>query len=293
MPVRPVPATPGAAPGSGHRAPAELRGGADAPALLVRGGGFGYRGRPVLRGVDWRVEPGEFVGLVGPSGAGKTTLLRALAGDDLVVAGRVEVLGGEAGRASSRRHLGYVPQVDAVDREFPLTVRQVVLLGRADRSSRTPWFRAEERREADRVLERLGIGHLAGRGLSELSGGQQQRMYLARALVRGARVLLLDEPTSGVDPATRRQVLALLAELQAQDGLTIVLTTHDLNFVAAHLPRLTFLGPGGVVADGPPASTLTPAVLAATYGTRMRVLRDGDRRVVVDDDPPLASEEPA
>lgn len=293
MPVRPAPATPMGAVGV-DRGPARVpHGGAHAPALLVRGADFGYRGQAVLRGVDWRVEPGEFVGLVGPSGAGKTTLLRALAGDDLVVRGRVEVLGGEAGRASSRRQLGYVPQVDAVDREFPLTVRQVVLLGRADRSSRTPWFRAPERREADRVLERLGIGHLAERGLSELSGGQQQRMYLARALVRGARVLLLDEPTSGVDPATRRQVLALLAELQAQDGLTIVLTTHDLNFVAAHLPRLTFLGPGGVIADGPPARTLTPAVLSATYGTRLRTLRDGDRLVVVDDEPPLAGEEPA
>lgn len=257
-------------------------------ALSVRGATFGYRGRAVLQDVEWTVAPGELVGLVGPSGAGKTTLLRALAGEPLTMRGAVEVLGGPAGRARSRRHLGYVPQIDAVDRDFPLTVRQVVLLGRADRSARLPWFRADERREADRVLDRLGIGELADRGLAELSGGQQQRMYLARALVRGARVLLLDEPTSGVDPATRHRMLALLAELRAEDGLTIVLTTHDLNFVATYLPRLTFLGARGVVADGPPAATLTPPVLAAAYGTQLRVVADGDRRIVVDADDPVA-----
>ena len=264
-----------------------IGGGPVSPALAVRGATFGYQGRAVLRDVDWSVAPGELVGLVGPSGAGKTTLLRALAGEPLTLCGEVEVLGGRAGRASSRRHLGYVPQIDAVDRDFPLTVRQVVLLGRADRSARVPWFRAAERREADRVLDRLGIAHLADRGLAELSGGQQQRMFLARALVRGARVLLLDEPTSGVDPATRHRVLALLAELRDEDGLTIVLTTHDLNFVATHLPRLTFLGAHGVIADGPPSATLTPQVLSATYGTQLRVVADGDRVVVVDADDPL------
>ncbi len=256
--------------------------------LSVRGASLGYHGTPVLSGVDWEVGPGELVGLVGPSGAGKTTLLRALAGAPVRLRGDVEVLGRPVGRADARRELGYVPQLETVDRDFPLTVRQVVLLGRADRSSRTPWFRASERREADRVLERLGIGDLAGRTLAELSGGQLQRMYLARALVRGAKVLLLDEPTSGVDPATRQRVLGLLAELRAADGLTIVLTTHDLNFVASHLPRITCLSPAGVVADGSPSRILTRDVLETTYGTAMRVLRDGDRVVVVDEVDPLA-----
>lgn len=258
-------------------------------ALSVEDAHLGYGGQPVLSSVTWSVAPGELVGLVGPSGAGKTTLLRALAGDPLRSSGQVRILGADAGSRAARRHLGYVPQLDAIDRDFPVTVRQVVLLGRADRSARVPWYRADERRDADRVLERLGIGELGDRTLAELSGGQLQRLYLARALHRGARVLLLDEPTSGVDPATRHRVLALLAELREQEGLTIVLTTHDLNFVATYLPRITCLAGGGLVADGAPTQVLTPPVLEATYGTPMRVLHDGDRPVVVDAAPPAGS----
>lgn len=249
--------------------------------LRLRGATLGHGDRVALRDVDLEVAAGELVGVVGPSGAGKTTLLRGVTGQVDLLGGSVEVAGSPVRRGRPPRLVGYVPQLERIDWDFPLSVLQVVLLGDSASSSRVPWFSRAERRRARLLLERLGIEDLADRHLRELSGGQQQRMFLARALLRRAEVLLLDEPTSGVDLATRRDVLRLLGELNS-DGLTVVLTTHDLNFVASHLPRVVCLN-GRLVADGDPTAALTPDVLSRTYGAPMRVLRDGDRVVVVDE----------
>ena len=259
------------------------------PAVSLDGVAAGYNGATVLRGITWQVEPGAMVGVVGPSGSGKTTMLRLLTGQAERHHGHVQVLGEDVGRRGSRR-VGYVPQLDAVDWDFPLTVEQAVLLGRTADSRAVPWFSRRERGEARELLARLGIDHLGRRHIRELSGGQQQRMFLARAMLRRCEVLLLDEPTSGVDLATRRDVLALLAELNAE-GLTVVLTTHDLNWVAALLPRVSFLN-GTITADGAPADVLTPDVLEATYGARMRVLNEGGHLVVTDDLQPWGAASP-
>ena len=249
-------------------------------ALALAGLTAGYAGTRVLHDVDLRVRPGEFVGVVGPSGSGKTTLLRLLTGRARQFAGTVEVLGQavKPGRAPGR--VGYVPQLERVDWDFPLTVTQAVLLGLSADSRRVPWFSREERRRADELLERLGLGGLGQRHIRELSGGQQQRMFLARAMVRRCDLLLLDEPTSGVDMRTRHDVLHLLHELN-RDGMTIVLTTHDLNWVAAHLPRVVCLN-GTVIADGAPTAVFTPEVLRRTYDADVRVIRDGDLVFVAD-----------
>lgn len=255
------------------------------PVVRVTGVDAAYARPTILRGIDLTVARSEFVGLVGPSGAGKTTLLRLLTGGVEIRRGEVEVLGQRVVRGRPPLGVGYVPQLGTVDPDFPLTVREVVLLGDAASSSPLPWFSRDEKRRADVLLERLGIGALAQRPIAELSGGERQRMFLARALARRSELLLLDEPTSGVDLATRAEVLRLLGELH-HDGLTVVLTTHDLNFVASHLPRMVCVN-ASVVADGRPRDVLTEDVLTATYGPGLRVVVDEHGHPVVTDAAPI------
>jgi zinc/manganese transport system ATP-binding protein len=252
-------------------------------AVELRHVGVGYGRTTVLRGLSFELERGALVGVVGPSGAGKSTLLRLLTGQADRHHGEVRVLDELVRDGRAPRGVGYVPQLEHIDWDFPLTAEQVVLLGDASSSARTPWFSRAEKRQARELLDRLGLAGLHQRRIRELSGGQQQRMFLARALHRRSELLLLDEPTSGVDLATRRDVLAVLRDLHAE-GLTILLTTHDLNFVAAHLPRVVCLN-GLVTADGVPSQVLTAETLELTYGAPMRVIEDGGRVVVVDEAP--------
>jgi zinc/manganese transport system ATP-binding protein len=253
--------------------------GATAPAVAIAGADAGYGGHVVLSGLDLRIDSGELVGIVGPSGSGKSTLLKLLTGMADRYRGTVEVLGRPVER-SAPRSIGYVPQLSGGDRHFPLTVEQAVLLGLSAGSAPSPWFSRAEKQRAGALIDRLGLSGLARRPVGQLSGGQQQRTFLARAMVRNPKLLLLDEPTSGVDLASRAEVLRLLDDLN-REGLTIVLTTHDLNWVAAQLPRVVCLH-GNVKADGRPADVLTPEVLAATFGADLRIVRDGDAVLLTD-----------
>jgi zinc/manganese transport system ATP-binding protein len=250
-----------------------------APAVRIVGADAGYGGHVVLSGLDLNIDAGELVGIVGPSGSGKSTLLRLLTGMADRYRGTVEVMGSPV-QGSAPRSIGYVPQLSGGDRHFPLTVEQVVLLGLSAGSKASPWFSRAEKEWVAELLDRLGMSAFARRPVGQLSGGQQQRTFLARAMVRLPELLLLDEPTSGVDLASRAEVLRLLDDLN-RDGLTIVLTTHDLNWVAAQLPRVVCLH-GDVKADGPPAAVLTPEVLAATFGADLRIVRDGDAVLLTD-----------
>ena len=227
------------------------------------------RGRPHRR--RSRVHSGEFVGIVGPSGAGKTTALR-------VIAGGLRTAHGSVARCPGLR-TAYVPQVETINWSFPVTVHECVLMSRVGRR-RVPWASRAERAQVAEVLDRLDIGALAQRHIRELSGGQQQRMFIARALFGEPELLLMDEPTSGVDVRLRHEVLHLLDDLNAQ-GLAIVLTTHDLNGIAAHLPRIVCIN-RRVIGDGAPRDVLTPDVLERTYGASMEVLVHGGMPVVVD-----------
>lgn len=238
-----------------------------------------YGGEPVLTNVHIDVSEGDFVGIVGPSGSGKTTLLKTIAGVIQVSRGRVE--------RDRNVTIGYVPQVDSVNWYFPVTVREAVLMARGGRV--VPWPAREDNAEAEHVLERLGLGGTADRHIRELSGGQQQRVFIARALLRRPRLLLLDEPTSGIDVRTRHDIMHLLHELH-HDGLAIVLTTHDLNGIAAHLPRLVCLN-REVIASGTPEDVITPYVLERTYGAPLEVLSHAGMPVVVEHYEPLLDEQ--
>ena len=167
--------------------------------------------------------------------------------------------------------VGYVPQVETVNWSFPVTVGECVLMARASGRRAAVGEPRASAREVDAMLERLGLGGLAGRHIRELSGGQQQRVFIARALLRRPELLLLDEPTSGVDVRLRHEVLHLLDDLNAA-GLAIVLTTHDLNGIAAHLPRLVCLN-REVIGAGPPArGAHAPRCSSAPTARRMEVL---------------------
>jgi len=241
------------------------------PLVTATGVSFGYDRTPVLLDIDYTVEPGGFTGIVGPSGSGKTSLLKLLLGTVRPQRGQIQRQPGLA--------VSYVPQLETVNWSFPVTVAECVLMSRSTRRL-LPWATAAEKADVAAVLERLGIAELAGRHIRELSGGQQQRMFIARALLRRPQLLLMDEPTSGVDIGTRHEVLHLLDDLN-REGLAIVLTTHDLNGMAAHLPHLVALQ-RRIVAAGSPQEVIVPHVLEQTFGARMDVLQHLGMPVVVD-----------
>ncbi len=230
-----------------------------------------YGPTPVLLDVDLAITADQFTGVVGPSGSGKSTLLKVLLGAIRPVSGSVH--------RSDGLRVGYVPQVEAVDWSFPVTVAQCVLMARTH-GRVLPWPSRAEQREVADVLGRLGIDQLANRHIRDLSGGQQQRVFIARALLGAPQLLLMDEPTSGVDVATRHEVLHLLDDLH-RDGLAVLLTTHDLNGMAAHLPHLVCLNTE-IIGQGAPRDVLTADVLERTYGARMEILEHAGMPIVLD-----------
>src|SRR5919108_5391537 len=185
---------------------------------------LGYDGRAVLEGVSFAIERGEFLALLGPNGAGKTTLLRGMLGLIPVLAGRIEY-----GFDRSTTPPGYVPQRDTLDPIFPLTVFEVVLMGTYGRLGLLRPVGRRQRQLAADCLERVGLTDLAHQPFWALSGGQKQRVLIARALAVEPRILLLDEPTAGVDPGAATAIMDLIAQLNRDQGLTVVLVSHHLR----------------------------------------------------------------
>ena len=242
------------------------------PLLELRGVSCRYAtAADVLDHVSLKVARDAFIGIVGPSGSGKTTLLRTLLGT-------VTPHHGDVVRRAGVR-IGYVPQVETINWNFPVTVAETVLMARPQ-SRWWPKATAAEKRLVAELLEQLGIGELAGRHIRELSGGQQQRVFIARSLSLQPDLLIMDEPTSGVDVKTRHEMLHLLSELN-RAGLAIVLSTHDLNGIAAHLPTIVCLN-RTVMGIGSPHDVLTPDVLERTYGAPMDVLEHAGLPFVVE-----------
>ncbi|MEN9555421.1 MAG: High-affinity zinc uptake system ATP-binding protein ZnuC [Planctomycetota bacterium] len=226
--------------------------------------------KPVIWDVQFDVAPGQLVGIIGPNGAGKSTLLKAIM--DLVprTSGRIEIFGGPW--KQNRQRVGYVPQRESVDWDFPVSVLDVVTMGLYGRLG---WFRPvrkQHREAAQRALERVGMGALAGRQISQLSGGQQQRTFLARALVQDADLYLMDEPFAAVDAATEQAIVEILREMRAA-GKTAVVIHHDLHTVTDYFDSVVLLNMR-VVAQGATSDVFTRENLERTYGGRLTLLEE-------------------
>lgn len=223
-----------------------------------------------LTDVCLHVQEGAYLGIIGPNGGGKSTLLGTILGTVRPTAGRLTLFGEAPERG--RAQLGYVPQFAAFDRAFPITVGEVVrtaYLGRGLHPLRR--MSAAERHTADEVLEEVGLGGFGSRLVSELSGGEFQRMLLARALAKKPRILLLDEPTSGVDPVTRSRIYELLAE-RNRAGMTVLMVTHDMLAVASSVTSLACLS-HSLVYHGEPE--ISEEVSTAMYGCPVDLIAHG------------------
>jgi len=251
---------------------------ATAPILEVEGVSVRYDGRLALEDISFRLDRGELIAVVGPNGAGKSTLFQVIAGVLPPSEGEVHVAG-----HNPDRHIciAYVPQRSQVDWRFPVTVADVVMMGRAGKIG---LFHHPGRRDWEYVhqcLEVVGLRELASRQIGELSGGQQQRMFIARTLAQEAELILMDEPLSGLDLPSQRSILDILDRLRAT-GVTVMVATHDLNLAAERFDRMMLLH-RKLIGIGSAPEVITPANLQAAYGGNLRLLEIPEGTMMVND----------
>jgi zinc transport system ATP-binding protein len=221
-------------------------------AVELRGVGFAYdAGPPVLEGVDLAIEQGELVAIAGPNGGGKTTLVRLVLGLERPDRGRALLFGEPAHRFSRRAELGYLAQRSQLGTDAPATVREVVAAGRLVRSGLLGPLRAPHRRAVEEAIARVGLTNLADRPFARLSGGQQQRAFIAKALAAEPSLIVLDEPTTGVDVEAQEALAELLDRLHRELRVTILYVSHEFGAVERYVERLLLVR-GGIVFDGPP-----------------------------------------
>jgi len=232
------------------------------PALSVTDLKVRIGGRTVLDGITFEASAGDFVAVIGPNGAGKTTLIRVLLGLTKATDGVIRVFGRAPSKADSGV-VGYVPQVKTLDRSFPAPASDLVLTALHQR-----WpgrISREERQEAVDALEAVGAGHLADRSLGTLSGGELQRVYLARSFIRSPRLILLDEPATGVDIAGAADLYELLETYQDEHNATIVMVTHDWTAAYHHATHVLLMD-GTQIGYGAPDEALNEKCLRRAFG---------------------------
>lgn len=243
--------------------------------LLVRDLTVAYHRKPVVWDIGLSIPEGKLVSIVGPNGAGKSTLLKACL--DLIPRSSGEVLIYGEPYAKARKRVGYVPQRESVDWDFPVSALDVVAMGTYGQLG---WFRRVNKRSkalAMQALDRVGLADYAHRQISHLSGGQQQRTFLARALVQDADIYFMDEPFAAVDAATERAIVELLKELQGR-GKTCLVVHHDLATVPQYFDWTVLLNMR-VVANGPTADVFTPENLRKTYGGKLSLLTEAAEKI--------------
>lgn len=247
----------------------------EADALALEEVSFSYRGHAVLDLVSLRVASGEFVALVGPNGSGKSTLVRVALGLMPPAAGRVRILGQPPTKLEHRWRVGYVPQRAVVVDQLPVTVEEVVASGCV---ARRGWARRPQPDEGERVERALGVVALTDRRnvpITQLSGGQQQRAFIARALVCEPELLVLDEPVAGVDAESQVRFRDAIVTRCRDQGVAVLLVSHELGAVADDLDRLVVLRGGKVAFDGPPAALTAEGVSLGVHRSDLPVWLEG------------------
>lgn len=211
--------------------------------ITCRALSLGYEGRSIVTGLDMSIDSGDYLCIVGENGSGKTTLMKTLLHLQAPLGGSIE-----RGDGLRPNEIGYLPQQTLVQRDFPASVREIVLSGCQGRRGLRPFYSAADKALADENIRKMGLSALAGSCYRELSGGQQQRVLLARALCATSKVLLLDEPVSGLDPKVTAEMYHLIKELNERDGITIIMISHDMDAALRyashilHIGKTTFFG---------------------------------------------------
>lgn len=185
---------------------------------------LGYEGKKIVEDLNFTVNAGDYLCIVGENGSGKSTLMKTLLNLKSPMEGTIEI-----GDGLNQKEIGYLPQQTVVQKDFPASVREIVLSGCLNRCGIRPFYNKEEKQLAAKNMERLGISHLAKKCYRELSGGQQQRVLLARALCATRKLLLLDEPVAGLDPQAMADMYQLIESLNSEDGITVIMISHDIK----------------------------------------------------------------
>lgn len=226
---------------------------------------LGYEGKIILKNLNFSIHAGDYFCIVGENGSGKTTLMRTLLRLQQPVSGSILI-----GNGLNANEIGYLPQQNSIQQDFPATVKEIILSGCQSRCGSRPFYSKSEKELAVKMMEKMEIRPLAGRCYSELSGGQQQRVLFARALCATRKILLLDEPASGLDPKAAAGMYRLTAELNYNDGITIIMISHDISAAVAYASHILHIGETCFYGT-------KQAYLESDIGTRFSVLAGGAR----------------
>ena len=198
---------------------------------------LGYEGKIILEHISFEVNPGDYLCIVGENGSGKSTLMKTILGLRHPLKGRIAT-----GEGLRQNEIGYLPQQTVVQRDFPASVWEIVLSGCQGRKGFRPFYSAEDKAMARRNIQRMGLESLTRRCYRDLSGGQQQRVLLARALCATGKLLLLDEPVSGLDPKVTAEMYRLIQNLNRQEGITVIMISHDLGAAIQYASHILHIG---------------------------------------------------
>ena len=205
--------------------------------LICENLSVGYEENAILQGLNFQVQAGDYLCIVGENGSGKSTLMKTILGLQAPIAGKIGT-----GDGLKRNEIGYLPQQTPVQRDFPASVWEIVLSGCQSRCGLRPFYNKEEKQLARENIQKMQIEALRGRCYRELSGGQQQRVLLARALCATRKMLLLDEPVSGLDPKVTEEMYALIQRLNRQDGITVIMVSHDMTAALRYASHILHIG---------------------------------------------------